>query len=294
MSKQQVRHLVASARGSVVAAAAFERLVEVWDVRQPALLGAATTVMDFGGKRLGIWTDPLQLVAAAYEVHGVVGYDASGRPIWTRRDVQNAQHVRSALHARAVYVACEEAPCELLDVATGRTLARIRDVRDVIESRFQPLCLLARDELELASVPALEPFARIPRETFALLCAAFSPDAVLISESGGPVRCVAINGTERWRWRPAKGAHVVDACFSAAANAFFGVLMSYANGGPLRLARFEPDTGKELVLAELGDAETTCFCADDQLLLTSNGGVIDLQSGQSRPTVSLGSSWLSG
>src|SRR5262249_2314507 len=118
-----------------------------------------------------------------------------------------------------------------------------------------------------------------PAESFGVLCVAFAPGSVCVSESTGPLRCLDTQtGDERWRFQE-KGQHFLKMAFSEHAQAFVGVCWPYERGGSFRLLRFEPQSGDVSAVTELGNAGKFEFCLRGTRLLSSDGSVLDSATG---------------
>src|SRR5262245_38229384 len=267
-----IRGLASSWSGSVIAAAEFERTVHVWDVAAERHLATFSTIMDAGGTRLAVTPDGRNCIAAAYHVEGISGYAASdGTEVWRRKDLKKTQTLRISLDGRRVYACFDNRSCQVLNRETGKTIKTWAGVRDVWESPYQPVMLLEKRTLVLQS-PEERKIARIPAETFAVLCVAFGPGLVCVSESTGPLCCLSTEtGEERWRFQE-KGQHFLEVAFAeqAQAQAFVGVCWPYERGGSFRLLRFEPQSGKASVVTELGKAGEFEFCLRGTRMLLSD------------------------
>ena len=275
-----IRHLASSWPGSVIAAAEFERTVHVWDLAASRHLATFQTIMDFGGTRLAMTPDGKTCIAAAYHVEGIAGYAASdGMELWRRKDLKKTQTLRVSLDGRRVYACFDNRSCQVLNRETGKTVKTWAGVRDVWESPYQPIMLLEKRTLLLQS-PEERKLATISAETFAVLCVAFGPGLVCVSESTGPLRCLdAQTGEERWRFQE-KGQHFVELAFAEHAQVFVGVCWPYERGGSFRLLRFEPQSGAASVVTELGKGGEFEFCLRGTRLLSSDGSVTDSATGR--------------
>jgi WD40 repeat protein len=276
-----IRHFASSWSGSVVAAAEFEHTVHVWDVGAQIHLATFPTIMDFGGTRIAITPDGKNCIAAAYHVEGIAAYAASdGAEIWRRKDLKKTQTLRVSLDGRRVYACFDNRSCQVLDRETGKTIKTWAGVRDVWESPYQPTMLLEKRALVLQT-PEERKIASIPAESFAVLCIAFGPGLVCVSESGGPLRCLDTEtGAERWRFQE-RGQHFLELAFAEQAQVFVGVCWPYERGGVFRLLRFEPQSGVASEVAELGKAGDFEFCLRGSRLMSSDGPVIDSTTGSS-------------
>ena len=238
-----ISQLATSWSGSVMVAGEFERTVHVWDLTTATLLSRFDTILDFGGTRLAVTADGKNCIAAAYRVEGIAAYSTSnGAEVWRRKDLKKAQTLRVSLDDRQVYCCFDDKACHLLNRDTGETVATWVGVRNVWESPYQPIMLLEKRALVLQS-PSLWKSLSIARESFGVLCVAFAPGLVCISESGGPLRCIDTEtGQERWRFAET-GQHVLTAALAVSEEAFVGVSWPYMHGGSLRLLRFDSESG---------------------------------------------------
>jgi hypothetical protein len=235
--------------------------------------------MDAGGTRLAVTPDGRNCIAAAYHVEGIAGYAASdGTEVWRRKDLKKTQTLRISLDGRRVYACFDNRSCQVLNRETGKTIKTWAGVRDVWESPYQPVMLLEKRTLVLQS-PEERKIASVRAETFAVLCVAFGPGLVCVSESTGPLRCLSTEtGEERWRFQE-KGQHFLEVAFAEQTQAFVGVCWPYEHGGSFRLLRFEPQSGEASVVTELGKAGEFEFCLRGTRMLLSDGSVMDSATG---------------
>ena len=120
----------------------------------------------------------------------------------------------------------------------------------------------------------------IPKITFAILGVAFSPGAVCITESGGPVRCVDCeSGKELWRHTPPSDSHILDLHYNALDGYFYGVAWHYQRGEFRYLVRFHSETGKATRVRDL-NSWMEVFSEATEQLVTSSGEIVDLSSGE--------------
>ena len=120
---------------------------------------------------------------------------------------------------------------------------------------------------------------RVPKVTFGLLDAAFGPDAVCLSEAGGPVRCLDCDtASERWRYQPPQGRHAI-AISSQADRCFYGVQWPYEHEGSATLIRLSGDSGAVTEVCRLNSFPLgSCF--GDGVVITSAGDVVSLPDGK--------------
>ncbi|HMF18417.1 MAG TPA: hypothetical protein VKE98_14500, partial [Gemmataceae bacterium] len=265
--------------GSTIAAGEFQRVVHIWDLASRKHLGKFETVLGIGkGSYLSIASNGKWCICAAFEDEGVAMYStAEGNEIWRRKDLGELRSVRIAVDEGRVYCCCDS--CHILNWETGETIETLPDVRRVWESPYEPLALLEKKNL-VFQTPDEQTIASVERETFAVLSVSFAPGLVCISESGGPIRCLnSQTGAEIWRYS-LSDEHFLKLGFNDQNRTFVGVCWEYKRGGKFRLYKFEPESGKTSVVAELPTAATFAFCQRGSRLLSSNGSIIDTDTGQ--------------
>lgn len=273
------RHIAPAAKAPIAAVGQFERDVTIWDLDSPRPISAFSTVLDFGGRRLALTPDGSRCLAAAYHVHGLACYDSrSGDLVWARRDLKKIQRVGASIADEVVMCFFDAGPAQVLRVSDGETVERIRAVRDVHQSVFSKVDLFEKSALDVRARGGSR-LASIPRSTFALLSACFSPSELVISESGGPVRFFELpSGKESWRYEPEAGRHVLELTYSQSQCAFFGVEWPYQHGGPMVLLRLESDEQAVDSVAVLGTPAKTAFCRQGEHLLTSSGHLLEVRT----------------
>ena len=209
----------------------WERAVEVWSIPDRRLVSAFETVLDFGGRRLALADDPPIVIAGAYHRHGICGYDAiTGEQLWERKDLRRVQTLEP-LPGNRVAAGFSDKSLHLLSAATGETLTKIRGVAEMYSRAGHALGLgVGHSGAGWAGVYRLDTGKRLWKEdlaSFTALHAAVGPEALVISEVGGPVRCFDHEGIEQWRWQPPRGEHVTRLVWSESLNRFCGVLHPY-------------------------------------------------------------------
>lgn len=179
--------------------AEFERVVHVWSRQRAARCATFETVYDFGGRRVALvpGEQPV-VVAGAYTRHGVCGYDLSGERLWQDRSRTNVQ-ILTALAEGRVAVSCNRGPTRVLDAATGEEVRSLRGVLQVIA--LTPDLSLAVGggwcRLLDRSLDPLRP--RIPTGLNPVWLAASDGEHLAVSEIGGPLRFLDLEGRERAR-----------------------------------------------------------------------------------------------
>ena len=152
------------------------------------------TVFESGGRRLALNPTGELCVTAAWEKgkKGGVRYDAfTGSQIWHRIDIRHNQRLRFSSTGDSIRCGVEDGPLLRLDAGTGETVESRTGFTNVFDSPYAKQVLFehrTRDFL-FESVSSF----RIPKLTFGLLHAAFSPEALCLTEAGGPVAALTAN-----------------------------------------------------------------------------------------------------
>jgi hypothetical protein len=274
-----IRHIAMAGQASVAAFAGFERQVHVWNLQSLGAMASLATILDLGGRRLSLSPDGARCVAGAYHAEGVACHDVcSGALVWQRKDIRKLQLVRHALDQPVVRCFFDRSPAQVISASNGETLATLRGVRDVVESPYASVDLIEKGDLELRSRQG-QLIRKLRRTTFALLSACFSPRHLMVSESGGPVRCVdLVTGQEAWRFEPDAGHHFLEIGHVRSTGCFFGVDWPFERGGSKRLFRLDVDERMALPVLSLGSPDTIAFDGQGEQLVTSDGRLIDLRT----------------
>lgn len=289
MAHDRIRHLATSWDGDRLVAAAFEHRVSVWDIASQSKITEFETTLDFGGSRLAIAPDGGRVIVGAYDRHGIACYDAEdGYELWRRKDLKKVQDVTISRDGSLVWCGLNNGPLHQLELSSGITVARYRATNRITESPSAPIRFFDKShpKPELCSSDG-HILGRIERMTFAFLNTAFGPGFVLLSDSGGPVRCIDIKTmAPRWTYVPPAGSHVLTLSFNSLDSNCYGVEWPYQNGGSKRIVRFKTENGQAHFVAEIGDSAIEAFCKFGSRLVTWDGSIFDVASG--KPIAKLG------
>ncbi|MEZ0492403.1 hypothetical protein AB2L28_09140 [Kineococcus sp. TBRC 1896] len=179
--------------------AEFEQVVHVWSRERAARCATFETVYDFGGRRVALVPGKRPVVVAgAYTRHGVCGYDLSGERLWQDRSRTNVQ-VLTALAGGRVAVSCNRGPTRVLDAATGEEVGSLRGVLQVIALTPDLSLAVGSGWFRLLD-GSLDPLGpRIPTGLNPVWLAAGDGEHLAVSEIGGPLRLLDLEGRERAR-----------------------------------------------------------------------------------------------
>ena len=203
MRASAIRHLAITDKSPIVAAALFEKTVQIWSWKTGRQLGEFETMLDFGGTRLALTPDGSACIVGGWSQRGrgprgLGAYSVpDGKLLWNRDEIRHIQHVTVSGDGKEIYCGVEGTSAYVLDAATGETLSRVRGATAIIGSHCTSHTLIVRKQPDPVK-PRSDPEStrpnrpgyllrgpsqiQIPAHSFALLDAAFSPNVICISE----------------------------------------------------------------------------------------------------------------
>jgi hypothetical protein len=279
MRDSAIRTTVAARSAPIAAAALFKRTVQIWNWNTGQRLSEIETVFDFGGHRLTISPTGDTVFAASWKKGkkgGVACYDSrSGEQIWQRTDLRQVGGLRFSAQSDIVWCEIGRRPLHRLDAKTGSTVETLRGILDAFDSPLSPHRLhIRKTDFQIIGSRTI----RVPKLTFGLLDAGFGPDSLCLSEAGGPVRCLDLEGgNERWRYVPPADHHVLELS-SQAGEFFYGVQWEYEHGGPVTLIRLSRESGACSTVCHLHSYPDACSFGPG-VIVTSSGDVVSLSDG---------------
>jgi hypothetical protein len=256
----------------------FEGASQIWNWSTGERLSEFRTVFD-GYGRHAIGPGGEIYVAANWRKGakaGIACYDTrTGEGIWHRTDLRQVQGIRFSAQGGKVWCVIEGRPVHCLDAGTGSTLAKLRNIREVVESPYSEHVLhVRRADYLIVGLKAIS----IPRVTATMMDAAFSSDALCLAECAGPVRCLGNeSGAEHWRYVPPKGFHVIRVSHQAD-GAFYGLLFGYES--PVSaLIRLSRDQGTCTEICRYDTSVRYGGGFGDGVFVTATGEVLSLLNG---------------
>jgi outer membrane protein assembly factor BamB len=279
-------------RDDVVALGEFEETVDVYGLEPPHLLATLSTVLSFGGDRLALCSvrDSLVVVAGAWERHGVCGYDAeSSECLWQRKDLKRVGRVSPAGDGSLVAVALDGRAMQVLDAATGVSVARVREAQGLWQSRHDALAALGWYQ-QLAVVDTRD-WTRVWKASvdgFAVVGVAFAPDGLLASDAAdvdqghlSQVYAFGLDGKEKWRHRLSVEMSCWALAWNEASDEWVGLAHNYNRSTPDVLLRWARDGG-ELAAIPLASVTAAAFVPGGGRLVTGER-VVDARTGAAIP-----------
>ena len=279
-------------RDDVVALGEADETVHICSLDPPRLLATHSTVLSFGGDRLALCTasGALIVVAAAWERHGVCGYDAeSGERLWQRKDLKRVGSVSPAGDGSLVAVAQDRRSMQVLDAATGVSVARVREAAGLWQSRHDALAAVGwYQQLAVLDTRDWTRVWKAPVEGFAVLSVAFAPDGLLASDAADvdqghvfQVYAFGLDGKEQWRHRLPIEMSCWALGWDEAADEWVGLAHNYNRSTPDLLLRWARD-GRELAAIPLASVTAAAFVPGGRTLVTGEH-VVDARTGTAVP-----------
>lgn len=285
-------HAIATAldRDDVVALGEAKERVHVVGLRPPALITTFDTVLDFGGNRLALCNPSgrLVVVAAAWERHGICGYDAmSGSRLWQRKDLKRTQRLSPAGKGELVAAALEGQALSLLDAATGETRASISGAASLWQNPHAPFAVTGWNHV--VALTETVSWARrwhAPIAGFALLDAAFGIDAIVVSDAHtahGSIYCFGVDGRLKWRHEEPPETLCWALGRDDETDDWLGLEHHVNKKAPDYLARWS-STGALISRTEVESVGGgAAFLPGGRRMVTKAGKIIDCRSGSATP-----------
>lgn len=273
-------------RSDVVALGEFETTVHLYEITPLRASSTISTVLSFGGDRLALCTpgESLVVVAAAWERHGVCGYDAAGERLWQRKDLKRAGPLSPAGDGSLVAVALDRRSLQILDAATGASLASVRGVKGVWQSRHHSLAAAGSyKEIALLETHNWKRTWTVPVDGFALLDVAFAVDGLLASDSGdaGRIYAFGLDGRQRWSQQLADEMLCWALAWDDTSDEWVGLAHHVNRATPDLLMRWARD-GRALSALPLPSVTAAAFLPGGVAVVTDRG-VVDARTGVVHP-----------
>lgn len=270
--------------GTILAAAAWEHTVSLWDLRSYSHLQTLETTFDTS---LALNDDASILYATASRWKGVAAYRTSdGEELWRRTDL-GGRFIRISKNERLLYC-FGGTSCETLNRQTGKSKRLFRGVHELWESPFDETLLIAKKGglyIQYAEGKSRRKISGLSSQIFHVT---FSPARIFTFENRGPLRCIDIHsGKELWQVTGAREMGLMDLAFAPSLGRLFATEWNTSRGGPYKLLGFDPDTGHRDTIAEF-EAGDSLFCLSGTALVFWSGEVYDVTSGAVLAKLSIG------
>jgi hypothetical protein len=289
MRASAIHELAATDESSIVAAAFFEKTVQIWSWKTGQQLGEFQTMFDPGGRRLALTPDGSACIVGAWGqpgrgARGLGAYSIpDGKLLWNRNDIRHIQNVRLSGSGREIYCGVQDASAHIIETTTGATIGRVRATQKIFGSPYTSHQVieqkrgryLVRGDREFDIQPL----------SFALLDAAFSPDAVCLSEPQnflhprkeiGGTRLIDLSSGEI-RWYLDLDSHHLT--FNQADQKFYCVSRERVAPHNWSLIRLQGDLVKCEQISVLDKCWAAAFTPSGRVLVTAQGEVYETSTG---------------
>jgi len=243
-------------------------------------------MLDFGGRRLALTPDGTVCIVGAWGQRGrgprgLAAYSVpDGRLLWNRKEIRHIQYVRLSGSGREIYCGVEGSSAQIVDTGTGQTLRKVRGARRIWGSQYtahqlimqEGPCYLVRGQSEFEIHPL----------SFALHAAAFSPDALCVSEPEnflhpneqvGGIRMIDLKSGEVLRHLD-RGAN--ELAYNSSDSCFYGVTALDTDTGRChQLIRFGGTNQLCEDVALLDQGWAFAFSPSGKVLATAKGDVLE-------------------
>lgn len=281
--KMDVRHLVRSKDESTIAAGAFERTTQVWELKTLTKVLTLNTIFDSGGRRLALSNDGKFLFAASHSKKALACYAIpSGEVVWLKRGIGAVQCVTPSVTGRELQCELDTGRCLIVDIRSGERGVELKRITEVFEASDGQRRLLVGNSLFLWKSGGGEIDLQVHQPL--LLDAAFGPREVCVSFLAGPCVCFdSSDGRRSWEYQSPAGSHVQELMYSDKDDCFYGVEWAYHRGRDRFLVHINRRNGGAVGTMILDAPGTSVFLPLHNRLLTSHGDIIDVST---RETVS--------
>jgi WD40 repeat protein len=246
-------------------------MVHAFDTKTGSWLNTIRTQFDFGGKRIAVDEAGLNTAVGSFGSQTIALFSiCSGTTLWSRK-IGKVHSVRFSTDGEQIYC-CAGAQCHIVDAVTGRLVDTLRRATGVWENPFKVQRIIEREDRLLFDGK------RVSREP--VIDLVFSPRFVCFSESGGPVRCLdSDTGNEVWSYKSHEEEHALTLGFNARLAVFTAVFWPYVSGGNARLILIAEETGAAQEVYQFPKHHFV-FASNAELLVSTNGEIIDVCSGE--------------
>jgi len=282
MRASAIRYLSTCRFSHRLAAAFWEKTVQIWDLDLREQVSQFDTVMTDGSNQLHLDPNGERGVVAAWSAGAKGGVACceipTGKLIWHRADLKRSQGISFSTDGQSVWFEPNEGRVQRLDALTGDTIEALTGIQHIHLSPYSSEVLIEKRSGEYV-LRGVKDFA-IPKITFAILDVVFGPESLCLTESGGPVRCIDCrSGVELWRYEPGTKTHALRLWYREPDGHYYGVQWQYHSGGPHKVLRFEGGSGQVGEICQL-DSWEEAVCSGLDCIVASSGEIVSLSNGR--------------
>ena len=249
--------------------------MQIWDWKKAQQIGEFETILDFGGRRLLLASDGSICVTGSWR-RGLAAYSLpDGACLRKRPELVQIQLLTWSASGREVNCGFEKRSLAVIDARTGNTLSTMKNALRVFSSRYSSSELVQeRERYRLVGEYTFE----IPAMSFGILDAAFSSDAVCISEPKTGIRCIKLDsGEQLWHHSDLWSNHLA---FCASDHNFYGAVMMNTPPHNCSLVRLAPKLVDCAPVAFVGLCWEAAFSDSGNFFVTRRGDVYATSNGR--------------
>lgn len=266
--------------------------VRLYDLHAGCELMSLESRKNFGRSRIAVSPSGEMIAAATYDDGSVSVFEDSGKQLWSRNGLDEIKVVAFSADSELLYCSHHRGIVSAFNSRNGSPARftwfkkQVAGSYRLYESPYDDRFINDRIENSLNLITkSLRVVRTIERKTFAVLDTAFAPEFVCISETGGPVSCYHIDGTEVWELAHETSAHALKLSYASRDNVFRAITMPYEDRCDQFLLTVQPATGEIVDTKKLPDDTSLYFAVNGTMLVSTNGQLIDAQSLQKVGTV---------
>jgi hypothetical protein len=271
-----IRHIdIPKSNQDLFVTAEFEKRVSLWSLEKMEKISDINTTLDFGGNRLVLiptYKEPI-VITGAYARYGVSAYNLNGNKLWERKDLKKPQYIKFLKIGgeECVGIGFDEKPFHILNVHTGDTIKLYKGVRKIFTNQDDKLWITVSNT-DIKLIDTDKEVERWSKNTN-ILSVGFSEEKILINTSYSLI-CYDNNGNENWR-NNCPDEHIIhNVSWNTRRKYWLFILWNYEDGGPKYLCKLD-ENGSLISKEELGEIWEYAFTDNGQLLITSDGKVLD-------------------
>jgi len=274
MRDSAIQHLAVAQKGSIVAAALSETTVQFWSVSKEEQIGQAETVLDGGGKRLALTSDGTVCIAGSW-LYGISAYTVpDGKTLWSRKALTKVHFIDVSMSSDKLFCGFDSGSVLALEVRTGKVVEDLKRTKRVIQSQTGSQRVVVRKDEYL--VQSSHEF-KVPALSFTIWDAAFSSEAVCISEPDAEIRCLELStGKLLWHHRSLESDRLA---FNAADKRFYAVALRSSSSYQGSLIRLAPSLLQCDQVADINSCDGS-FDPTGTVLVTMRGDVYETSTGR--------------
>lgn len=281
-----VRHISANYAGHLVAVAAFESVVEVWDVTSLSRISHFNTILDFGGRRLCLQERDEVVAVGSYGSRRLAGHETStGDRIWEVKVPHPVQRISCDPTNSDFLAVLEDGPLMRFDSSSGKLIREYPGVKSITVGPSNPdYCLQEfTQDYGVCARASGKLLTKLKRSAPILLAAELSQREVFLSEFDGGLTSFNLeSGAPRWHCIPINGWQYVNLAYSVTTGKLFAVRRNPNERGPTFIDSLDAVSGEvsDSVLIQ-GPALCTAFAVRNSTLITAGGNLYALQDNSS-------------